>query len=353
MESLKVAFIVSALVNKGVISYVQDLAYELIKKDCECHVYYFDEKAETQFNCYTERISLYHKINFNSYDIIHTHGLRPNLYVFLHRRQNDKAKFITTIHSYLKPDLAYTYNKLISFVFSRIWNLLLIRQDLVVCLTEDAQNYYKKLLLNKNITFIHTGRNINDNKENISPHDEHLIKMLKPKYTIIGTNALLTHIKGLEQILNFLLENQKYAFVVVGDGKDRTWLESYAKRIGVSDRCLFLGFRAEAVRYLKYYDIYALPSRTEGFPLALLEAVSNKIPVIVSDLRVFDEIFTDNEITKFELDNKLSLQQAFDKLNNYDYRNSVVDSAFQKYINQYTASAMAVRYLSVYKKLLV
>jgi glycosyltransferase involved in cell wall biosynthesis len=352
MEPLKVGFIVSALVNKGVIFYVRDLVNELIIKGCDCQVFYFDEEIEIKFSCYSERISIYHKIDFNYFDIIHSHGLRPNLYVFLHRKKTDSTKYITTIHSYIEPDLAYTYNRLISFVFSRIWNFLLIKQDLVVCLTEDAQNYYRKILLSKNITFVHTGRNLSDNKEGINAEDEDLIRIFKSKYIVIGTNAMLTHIKGLEQILDFLSLNQDYAFIIAGDGKDKDWLEAYSKRLGISERCLFLGFRANAVRYLRYYDIYALPSRTEGFPLALLEAVSNKIPVITSDLKVFAEIFNDNEITRFELDNILSLQQAFDKLNDGKYRSSVVESAYQKYIELYTASAMADRYLSIYNEVL-
>jgi L-malate glycosyltransferase len=348
MGPLKIAYIVSALVNKGVIFYVRDLVDELIKKGHSCEVFYFDREVEVIFVCKTERISLLRSIDFNSFDVIHSHGLRPNYYVFLHRKRNDRTKFITTIHSYIKPDLAYTYNKLISFVFSRIWIFLLIRQDVVVCLTEDAQGYYRKILLNKRITFVHTGRNLSNNYDKIDAVDETLITSLKQNYTIIGTNALLTHIKGLEQILDFLSLNKKYGFVVVGEGKDRKWLELYAKQLGINDRCLFLGYRANAVSYLRYYDIYVLPSRTEGFPLALLEAVSNKIPVITSDLKVFDEIFADNEITRFKLDNIPSLQMAFEKLCDPDYRFNVVAKAYKKYTGLYTASAMADRYLSVY-----
>lgn len=353
MGSLKVAFIVSALVNKGVITYVRDLIHELEIKGCECHIFYFDKDVEIHFDCYSERISLYHKIDFNSYHIIHSHSLRPNLYVFLHRRKSDTAKFITTIHSYIKQDLEYTYNVFVSFVFFRIWNILLVKQDLLVCLTEDAKKYYKNLLLNKRITSVHTGRTNGNIYEDIGIEDQEIITTLKSEFIIIGANAVITHIKGLEQILDFLADNTNYAFITVGDGKDRQWLELYAKKLDVSDRCLFLGYRNDAIRYLKYYDIYAMPSRSEGFPLALLEAVSNKVPVIASNLNVFKEIFPDSEITLFDLDNKSSLKGAFELLKNPDYRDAVVNNAYKKYLYTYTAEAMADRYLSVYRKLLI
>jgi glycosyltransferase involved in cell wall biosynthesis len=352
MKPIKVAFIVSALANRGVISYVKDLSEELTKKNCDCSVYYFDEKVDLRFNCHSERISIFHKIDFNSFDIIHSHSLRPNLYIFLHRKKSDKARFITTLHNYVKQDLAYTYNRFVSFVFSRIWNVLLIRQDLLVCLTKDAEEYYRSFSLNKNITYVHSGRNSLSHDEDINSEDKELIALLKSRYRIVGANAVITHIKGLELIVQFLVKNAKYAFIIAGDGKDRAFLESHAEKLGVSNRCFFLGYRDRAARYLKAYDIYAMPSRSEGFPLGLLEAVSNRIPAVVSDLKSFKEIFGANEVTMFELDNSSSLQDAFDKLEDPKYRDSVVENAFAKFSSAYTASAMADRYLSLYQNLI-
>ena len=54
---------------------------------------------------------------------------------------------------------------------------------------------------------------------------------------------------------------------------------------------LFTGHRKDAYRFLPYYDILALPSHSEGFPLSLLEAAVYQKKVVVSELPIVKECF--------------------------------------------------------------
>lgn len=72
--------------------------------------------------------------------------------------------------------------------------------------------------------------------------------------------------------------------VVLGEGSLRQTLEAEARALGVSQQVRFAGFRPDAGRWLEAADIFALPSRSEGLPLALLEAMAHGLPTVACDL---------------------------------------------------------------------
>jgi glycosyltransferase involved in cell wall biosynthesis len=71
--------------------------------------------------------------------------------------------------------------------------------------------------------------------------------------------------------------------LVLGDGPDRRSLEVYAKKLGLGSRVEFLGFQMDRFAYLVAADVFLISSITEGFPNALMEAVSAGIPAVSTD----------------------------------------------------------------------
>jgi glycosyltransferase involved in cell wall biosynthesis len=120
--------------------------------------------------------------------------------------------------------------------------------------------------------------------------------------------------------------------------------------LNVSDRLFFAGFRKHSTDYLPLFDIYLAPSRSEGVSLALLEAVASKTPVVCSDIISFTELFENDELSFFELDNIKSLNNAI--AYSLANRNELVEKAFEKYMNNFTESLMAQNYLKLYNKLI-
>lgn len=72
---------------------------------------------------------------------------------------------------------------------------------------------------------------------------------------------------------------------VVGDGPLRGALEALARRLGVADRVHWAGLQREPSRFLADADIFVLPSRFEGFPNALAEAMAAGRAVVAADCR--------------------------------------------------------------------
>jgi L-malate glycosyltransferase len=70
--------------------------------------------------------------------------------------------------------------------------------------------------------------------------------------------------------------------VLVGDGPDRTEAADEARRLGVGDRVVFLGKQDSVAELLSCADLFLLPSESESFGLAALEAMASGVPVVAT-----------------------------------------------------------------------
>lgn len=109
----------------------------------------------------------------------------------------------------------------------------------------------------------------------------------------------LTPIKGVDVLLDALGafsaagdEGGRPVLVVVGEGPDRAALAEQAVRLGLADRVRFLGFVPEADKraLMAAADVLAMPSRSEAFPLTLLEAAQAGLPAVASRIPVLEAL---------------------------------------------------------------
>ncbi|MEL7132159.1 MAG: glycosyltransferase [Pseudomonadota bacterium] len=70
---------------------------------------------------------------------------------------------------------------------------------------------------------------------------------------------------------------------ILGTGPEKAAIEAHANHLGIADRVDLLGFRMDRLAYLVHADLFLLSSITEGFPNALIEAVSAGIPAVTTD----------------------------------------------------------------------
>jgi glycosyltransferase involved in cell wall biosynthesis len=82
-------------------------------------------------------------------------------------------------------------------------------------------------------------------------------------------------------------------FVLVGEGPERAALEKQARELGVLDRVRMPGYRTDVPRFLLAGDLFAFPSRFEGLPFALLEAMAHGVPTVAADATSTPEIIAD------------------------------------------------------------
>ena len=74
-----------------------------------------------------------------------------------------------------------------------------------------------------------------------------------------------------------------WTLILVGDGPERQALEQQAQQLEIAASVGFAGFRSDPLTFMQKAAIFALPSRFEGMPNALLEAMAAGLPSVVSD----------------------------------------------------------------------
>jgi len=82
-------------------------------------------------------------------------------------------------------------------------------------------------------------------------------------------------------------------FVIVGDGSQRRSLELLAKSLEVGDKVKFVGWQDDLREFYQNADIYISTSLYEGYGMAVVEAASYGLPLVISDAGIAHEIFED------------------------------------------------------------
>lgn len=177
---------------------------------------------------------------------------------------------------------------------------------------------------------------------------------------LISGMGIYIHRKGFDVLLRAFAklrpEGKKLRLALIGGGGDQR--ETYLKmagELGIRDKLILPESFVKDVRpWLWASDIFVMPSREEGFSIALLEGLAAELPTVVSDIAPFTEIIRDGENgliagTENPEDFSRALQQMLDM--NAEQRNRLVQNA-QRTISDFTPEAIARQTLAVYRKVL-
>lgn len=117
---------------------------------------------------------------------------------------------------------------------------------------------------------------------------------LRPGSVVVGTIGRPIAEKGhqylIEAMPDVLRAHPDVEFLIVGEGNLRDALSQQAARAGVGDRLHFTGARSDVPELLSMMDVFVFPSVSEGFGIAVLEAMAARLPVVVSDIRPLVDI---------------------------------------------------------------
>lgn len=136
-----------------------------------------------------------------------------------------------------------------------------------------------------------------------------------PEHFSIVYVGRLEKVKNVETLLTAFskLHNDKVHITIVGDGRERNALEQLCKDLSIVERVKFVGFSKDPHQYLSSADLFVLPSFSEGFGIAVVEAMLMKVPVLCSNVGGIPEFVVDNE--NGWLFNPLDEGELVDKLN--------------------------------------
>jgi glycosyltransferase involved in cell wall biosynthesis len=129
----------------------------------------------------------------------------------------------------------------------------------------------------------------------------------------------IVHQKGLDLAMRALggLKDLNWEWDIAGDGPQIDVLKSLAKELGIEERVIFLGWqsREQLMKCYQGANVFLFPSRHEGMPNALLEAMASGLPVIASCIAGNEELVVDGKTGYLVRSEDIeSLQDALKKL---------------------------------------
>jgi glycosyltransferase involved in cell wall biosynthesis len=171
---------------------------------------------------------------------------------------------------------------------------------------------------------------------------------------VVGAIGRFERQKGFDLLIKALAEIEDASLVLIGEGSERPSLEGLAESLGVADRVIWEGWTDEARSYIGAFDVFAFPSRFEGFPLALLEALLARAAVVAADVGGVSEIVHDGETGLLvPAEHPKALAAAIRRLlADADLRQRLGEQGRQHVLERFTADHMTRAFERLYEELL-
>ncbi|WP_318836362.1 glycosyltransferase family 4 protein [Providencia sp. PROV280] len=233
------------------------------------------------------------------FDIIHTHSSKTGVIGRLAGFISKTPLIIHTVHGYSFPAAKNKIQYIIYYIMERIGSMC---GNKLICLHEtDKEIAIQKLKVKSNDIYIIP--NGVDVKKYTPPSIEN--KQLYRKSLNLSKDDIVIGMTGrlwlqkkpiflLENMLPLLIENKNIKILFVGDGELKKELEKLISIYDLSKQVYLLGWRNDIDRILQSIDIFTLPSKWEGMPLAILEAQSSGLPCIVSNITGNNNLVSNN-----------------------------------------------------------
>lgn len=241
---------------------------------------------------------LCHLIKRYNIHILHTHEPRTN-FVGLVAARLTGIKVVASAHGWVlvgAPLRLKVYQWIDRLVVVRLLDHIIVGSD---ALRRDLSQ--KRIPLER-ITTLHYGVDIKG-FASVS-HEANCLKKrynLNSRHKLIATVGRLSKEKGHKFLLMaaqiVIRDFPNVKFLIVGEGSTREELEDYCAKLGLSENVIFTGFifHQNLLEVLCGIDIFVLPSLTESFPFAILEAMMVGKPVIATDVGGVSEMIYHGE----------------------------------------------------------
>ena len=169
----------------------------------------------------------------------------------------------------------------------------------------------------------------------------------------------LEEVKGQRVLIDAIhqLKNdgvKGFSLDIIGEGNDRAILQNMIENYHLESQVKLLGLRSRDFIYnhLQEYDLFVLPSISEGFGLTLAEAMAAKVPVLTSDLDGPMEVICNGKFGYFfESGDSFQLSDILKSIVNGESLKYDVDSAYLYVMHNFDIHITAQKYLNQYRVL--
>ncbi len=278
------------------ITYSQPVRLELLSNNVHFHEVHVPEYPLFHYQPYELALSskLVDMVQLYGIELLHVHYAIPHAYAAYMAQQMLLEKgihipIVTTLHGtditlvgshpFYKPAVAFSINK----------------SDAVTSVSESLKKDTMRLFnIKKDIHVVPNFIDLDKHLNNFT--DCQRAMMAKDDEFIITHISNMREVKQIPDVIKIFYNIQKELpakLMLVGEGPEKEGAEMLVEDLGISDKVVFFGNSNEIDRILCFSDLFLLPSQTESFGLAALEAMASGVPVISTNTGGLPEVNID------------------------------------------------------------
>ena len=347
-----------ALADRGhevhFVTYKQPVRLELLNNNIYFHEVHVPEYPLFHYQPYELALSskLVDTIKLYGIELLHVHYAIPHAYAGYMAKKMLKEEdiyipMITTLHG---TDITLVgkhpfYRSAVTFSINK--------SDMVTAVSEDLRKSTQEIFeVTQEIDVIPNfidrrkyGDAFTDCQRSLmAKEDERIV-------THISNFRKVKRIPDVIAIFNGIQKKLPAKLVMVGEGPEKAAAEKQARQLGIEDKVLFLGNSNEIDRILCFSDMFLLPSETESFGLAALEAMINKVAVVSTNTGGIPEVNVHGETGYMSAvgDVESMISQSIAVLEDEERLAEFKDNAYQRAL-QFDIQHILPLYESVYEK---
>ena len=268
------------------ITYSQPVRLELLNSKVHFHEVNVPEYPLFHYQPYELALSskLVDMVKIHKIDVLHVHYAIPHAYAaymakkMLHEEGFD-VPIVTTLHG---TDITLVgshpfYKTAVTFSINKSDAVTSVSQNL----KEDTKRLFRT---KKEIKVVPNFIDIDKYKITYKDCDRDLLAL--PEERVITHVSNFRPVKRIGDVIEIFYRIQKELpakLIMVGEGPERKEAEQLCNTLKIEDKVVFLGNSSEVDKILSFSDLFLLPSKTESFGLAALEAMASGVPVISSN----------------------------------------------------------------------
>ncbi|WP_243472097.1 N-acetyl-alpha-D-glucosaminyl L-malate synthase BshA [Winogradskyella sp. MH6] len=278
------------------ITYSQPVRLELLSNNVHFHEVHVPEYPLFHYQPYELALSskLVDMVQLYGIELLHVHYAIPHAYAAYMAQQMLLEKgilvpIVTTLHGtditlvgshpFYKPAVSFSINK----------------SDAVTSVSESLKKDTMRLFdIKKDIYVVPNFIDLDKHVNNFT--DCQRAMMAKDDEFIITHISNMREVKQIPDVIKVFYNVQKELpakLMMVGEGPEKETAENLVEELGISDKVIFFGNSNEIDRILCFSDLFLLPSQTESFGLAALEAMASGVPVISTNTGGLPEVNID------------------------------------------------------------
>jgi glycosyltransferase involved in cell wall biosynthesis len=279
-------------------------------------------------------------------DVVHAHGYKADLYVYFALRALG-IPFVSTCHNWIDNDRkANFYGVMDRFILRRYARIVVVSEDVRQRLLKAGVGAGKIRIIRNGI--------------DLRPFD-HASAFVKDElgwsaYPLVGLVGRLSIEKGIDIFLlaaaRVLAQLPDAKFVVAGDGPDRAKLDALIDKLGIRGSVHMLGRRDDMPSVYASLDVMVSASRQEGLPIAILEGMASRLPLIATAVGEVPAVILDGRtgvLVPTEAPELLA-EAIIELLRNPAKRERLGSAARKLVEDKFSAERMTADYFRVYEE---